>query len=650
MKYSIPMRAGQPSILSKSFDILHSALLCIVLACVLNTLYVDPPSFIRSLPFLQIIYTLALIILKVYLLGGIYGSLVELASQEHPDINRKSFFRNARRYWKLYLTFIALHFLANILFAVAFDHWNLPRNFENYFFDFILLYFIGFLIIRDKYRTISRLTHSPIAINLKLSLGLILLFILNALIVNLKHLLPLHNSWLSNEPIFIYTYIHFLTYVYFVTIILNSVPQIEQSYDKPKEIYLVNPVSGGIILGSFFFRFTPPLFVTLKALTPPGYHFREFNKITWKNRFFKKGKLVAITCFTSNSYEAYKIAKEFRRHGSTVIMGGPHVTHLPEEALKFCDAVVVGEAEGVWRDIVLDYEKGTLKRIYQGVSSEDFYQSVHATLLKSPPDVISNFLETTRGCKYHCHFCSIPHLTKGHVRKKPVDQILELIQAINPRRGQILLFLDNNIISDREYAKQLFEALIPLNVSWVSQCSIDIAKDEELMNLAKKSGCAQLLVGYEITGYSVERHKKGKFSLADQYIALTKKLKRLGISVKAHFIFGFDSDSFRTMWDMWKFCFQLMPYITVISVLTPLPGSQLFNRMLKEDRITNYNWRYYGLNNLVFRHPNFNHTAFQFAFPLLLILCLTTTCTFGLFITGIIVLDAYFFKLRHFLF
>ena len=650
MQYIIPMEKRRPSLLFKSFDILHSALLCIVLACVVNTLYADPPAFIQALPAIQILYTIILIVLKIYLLGGIYGSLVELASQEWPDINRKSFFRNARRYWKLYLLFIMLHFSANLLLAVAFEHLGLRRNFENFFFDFLLLYFMGFFIIRDKYKDISPPRHGNITLSLQQSLGVLSLFVINALIINLKHIPHLSGNWLSNEPIFIYMYLHFLTFVYFITLILNASPQIEHSYDKPKEIYLVNPVSGGIIIGSFFFRFNPPLFVTLKALTPPGYHFREFNKVTWKNRFFKKGKLVAITCFTSNSYEAYKIAKEFRRHGSTVIMGGPHVTHLPQEALQFCDAVVIGEAEAVWQDIVLDYEKGSLKRIYQGTPTEDYYQNVHETLLKSPPDVINNFLETTRGCKYHCHFCSIPHLAKGHLRKKPIEQIVELIQAINPRKGQFLLFIDNNIISDREYAKNLFKALIPLKVSWVSQCSIDLAKDDELLALAKQSGCAQLLVGFEISGYSVEKNKKGKLSLADEYIALTRKLKGIGISVKAHFIVGFESDSYRSLWDLWRFCFQLMPYITVVSVLTPLPGSQLFNRMLKEDRITNYNWRYYGLNNLVFRHPVFNHHVFQMMFPLFFVICLGTTCSFGLFITAIIALDAYFFKLRHFLF
>ncbi|MFA5260936.1 MAG: radical SAM protein [Candidatus Omnitrophota bacterium] len=644
------MGKRQWPVLFKTFDILHSALLCLVLACVLNSLYVDPPAFIQGIPLLQIIYTLVLIGLKIFLSSGIYGSLVELASQEEPAIDRKSFFKNARAYWKLYLIVIVLHFCANVLLAVTFDYFDLTRNFENFFFDFLLLYFMGFLLIQDKYSKITRFRHLKTLVGPKESLCVLLLFILNALIINWNHLLPLKNSGFSNEPVFIYTYIHFFTFVYFITLILNTYPDVEQSYDKPREIYLVNPVAGGIILGSFFFRFYPPLFVTLKALTPPGYHFREFNKITWKNRFFKKGKLVAITCFTSNSYEAYKIAKEFRRHGSTVIMGGPHVTHLPDEALQFCDAVVVGEAESVWRDIVLDYERGALKRLYQGVPSEDYYQNVHATLLESPPDVIANFLETTRGCKHHCHFCSIPHLTKGHIRNKPVGQVVELIQKINPHKGQVLLFIDNNIISNREYAKNLFEALIPLKISWVSQCSIDIAKDEELLALAKKSGCAQLLVGYEITGYSDEKQKKGKMALADQYITLTKKLKRLGISVKAHFIIGFESDTYRTLWDLWKFCFHLMPYITVISVLTPLPGSQLFNMMLREDRITNYNWRYYGLNNLVFRHPKFHHTTFQLMFPLLFTIYLGTTCTFGPFITAIILIDAYFFKLRHFLF
>ncbi|MBP7163745.1 MAG: B12-binding domain-containing radical SAM protein [Candidatus Omnitrophica bacterium] len=644
------MEKHRTAILARTFDILHSALLCIVLACVINSLYVDPPDFIRAVPFLQILYVLGLIALKIYLLSGIYGNLVALTSQEEPAIDRKSFFGDSRKYWKLYLTCVGLHFMANILLGVTFDHFNVSWKFENFFFDFPLLYFLGFLIIRDKYSKITRLRHSKIQIGPRQACGVIFLFILNAVIINLNHILPLKNNWLSNELIFLYTYILFFTFVYFITLILSAYPEIEQFYDKPREIYLVNPISGGIILGSFFFRFYPPIFVTLKALTPPGYCFREFNKVTWKKRFLKSGKLVAITCFTSNSYEAYKIAKEFRRCGSTVIMGGPHVTHLPDEALQFCDAVVIGEAENVWEDIVHDYEQGALKRVYEGAPSDDYYQGVHTALLNSPPDVIENFLETTRGCKYHCHFCSIPRLAKGHLRNKPIEQIVELIKKINPSKGHFLLFIDNNIISDREYAKKLFEAMIPLKIMWCSQCSIDIAKDDELLALARESGCAQLLIGYEITGYADDKSKKGKMALADQYITLTRKMKRLGISIKAHFIIGFDSDTYMTLWDLWRFCFQLKPYVTVVSVLTPLPGSQLFHSMLKENRIANYNWRYYGLNNLVFKHPQFRHTPFQLMFPVLFTLYLATTCSFGQFVTAIILLDAYFFDLRHFLF
>ncbi len=634
----------------KSFDILHSALLFLLIACFLHVLFVDPPAFISASPGLTVLFMFLLIFLKIFLFSGMYGTIIELASQEQVAITNKIFFKNARRYWKIYLPLLILHFCANIFFAVFFNAFNLAFLYDNFFFDLFFIYLISFFIIRDKYIRKFGLPYKKIAVPPGHILSVTVLFILNILIGNVKKFFPI--DFLSNEPIVIYTYLHFFIFTYFSMTILDRYADIEKHFDKEKEIYLVNPVSGGIVLGdaSLLFRWYPPFFLTLKALTPKGYHFKEFNKISWKKRFYRGNKLVAVTCYTSNCCEAYKIAKEFKKRGSTVVMGGPHVTYLPQEALQFCDAVVTGEAESVWTEVVRDYENHTLKSIYQGVPLEDFHRHVQQELLNSPPAVIKDFLETTRGCKYHCHFCTIPLFTKGVVRKKPVEEVVALIQKIHPRRNQILSFIDNNIIADPEYAKELFRALIPLEISWASQCSIDIAKDEELLRLAKESGCVQLLFGYEITGESREKHKKGKFSLADQYIELTKKVKKTGITIKAHFILGFEADNYHTMLHIWKYCFFIMPYLTIISVLTPLPGSQIYYKLLREDRITNYNWRYYGLNNLVFEHRSFSHNLFHFLFPLHFILCLATTCSFGLVITAVILLDAYFFGLRHFLF
>jgi radical SAM superfamily enzyme YgiQ (UPF0313 family) len=314
--------------------------------------------------------------------------------------------------------------------------------------------------------------------------------------------------------------------------------------------------------------------------------------------------------------------------------------------LAYCDSVVIGEAEGVWKDVIKDFENNTLKPKYTGTAVEDFYTEVHKELLISPPHVIKDFLETTRGCKFRCHFCTIPSLSGGRTRKKPVAEIVELIQKIK-HKYKNFIFIDNNIYSDPAYAKELFQALIPLKVKWRTQCTIDIAKNTETLALAKASGCDGFLFGYEIFGGSLEKQQGGKFAMSQNYIRYTKIIKEMGITIKAHFIFGFDSDNFWNLPRLWKFCFNIWPNWTIISMLTPLPGSRVYHDMLEENRILNLNWRNYAMNDLVVRHPHMNSQVASFLFPYIRTFFLLTTSSGGgvlLSVLGIVLFIEIFMK------
>ena len=210
-------------------------------------------------------------------------------------------------------------------------------------------------------------------------------------------------------------YIHVFEFIFCALYILDHYPEIKEKFSNSKEIFLINPMGAEVVqsVGFSGLRRYPPVFVVLKALSPKTYKFREFNQVLWHERYYKSNVLVCITCFTSNCYEAYKIAKEFKKRGSKVVMGGPHVTYLPHEALAFCDSVVIGQAEGVWREVIRDYENGTLKPQYRGPATEADYAQVHEELLNSPPSIVKEFLETSRGCKFRCHFCTIPALSGG---------------------------------------------------------------------------------------------------------------------------------------------------------------------------------------------------------------------------------------------
>ena len=191
--------------------------------------------------------------------------------------------------------------------------------------------------------------------------------------------------------------------------------------------------------------------------------------------------------------------------------------------------------------------------------------------------------------------------------------LLILIKKIKPHYRDIT-FIDNNIYSDPAYARELFIALKPLKIKWQSQCTIDIAKNQETLKLARESGCTGLLVGYEISGGSLEKNQGGKFAMAQKYIEYTKIIKKAGIKIKGRFIFGFDSDNLKTLFQLWKFCFSIMPLFTGVSILTPLPGSGVYRDMLAQDRIINLNWRSYACHQVGYSSSAYGPYAGFFLF------------------------------------
>jgi radical SAM superfamily enzyme YgiQ (UPF0313 family) len=593
-----------------------------------------------QLQYLHLVW-LALIVafpVKIYCASGIYGYLIEIASGQELTLDARRFTANANRYWWMYLAVLGvLHALHLSIHALIPSSRMIPFSLFYPFFGILAAAVFAGWIIADKYIKPWGLGYRKIPAGPGIFAIVLAVYLLEIGLSWLPAVLPVGDFDWPRLAAFALKYLHLLEMLFFAFVILDAYPEIGRKFEGPKEVFLINPISGGVLDGVafMFVRGYPPVFVVLKALTPKDYKFREFNRLIWRERYYKSNKLVAITCYTPNCAEAYKIAKEFKRRGSKVVMGGPHVTYLPEEALAFCDSVVIGEAEGVWKEVIKDYENGTLKPKYMGAAIEDYHQEVHRELLQSPPHIIKEFLETTRGCKYRCHFCTIPSLSGGRTRKKPVGEIVELIAKIKHRYPAVT-FIDNNIYSDPGYAKELFTALKPLKIKWRTQCTIDIAKNEETLRLAKDSGCDGFLFGYEIFGGSLEKQQGGKFAMAQKYIEYTNIIKKAGIKIKAHFIFGFDSDNFSNLGRLWQFCFNIMPLWTIVSVLTPLPGSRVYYDMLTENRITNLNWRNYAMHNLVIRHPRMDQEIVSKVFPFIRTFFLLTTSSGGLVLSAIV--------------
>jgi radical SAM superfamily enzyme YgiQ (UPF0313 family) len=613
------------SSLQKSFDILSSVLQAVAVTYALNLIY--DSSLVQGLGKIAL---LIFIPLKIILYSGIYGALIEVISGEEIIFSLSHIKRNIKDFWIIYTALLVLPFLMHFgLFLILPNLSELAFPIIVSHLNIILLAGLVFYIIKIKYLKKFQIRLTAIPLNSRHIITILSLYAIEQVFFFAPYLIQSKFLYWPNIFSFLREIVQYWQFIYIALLLIEHY-KIEDQFDQKNEIYMISPVNAGVrdSFGSLLYKPYPPAFVVLKALSPKHFKFREFNRVLWRKRYVKKGKLVALTCFTGNSFEAYKIAKEFKNEGSTVIMGGPHVTYLPDEALEYCDSVVIGEAEGVWKEVIKDYENGTLKKKYKGTAIDTYYEEVHQELLKSSPEVIKDFLETTRGCKFKCNFCTIPGLSSGRTRVKPTFELVELLERIKPKFKSVY-FIDNNIYSDPRYAKELFQAIKPLGMKWRTACTIDMAKNEEMLQLAKDSGCELLLFGYEIFGTSAEKSQKGKFGLAEKYIQFTEKVKKMGIQIKGSFVYGWDTDRLKDLITLWRFCFTIKPKMTVINLLTPIPGSHTYDEMLEKNCITNLNWRSYSFHNFVFRHPHLNTSFVDLIFPFVRPFFMFTTSSVG---------------------
>ena len=616
----------------RAFSILNSLFIFVFILFLIDRLNL---SFLLNFGFIYILLITGF--LKIYCMSAIGGGILEIISAEELVLRLRRIHQNAACLVPGFLVVFVSIFLIEFLLFSLFPAYRGLKPVYSGLLSTIAAFVLAQWAIDKKYIHALGIPRRKISFNLNFLMVMLSAFLLEMILGKALNSIHTGNSYWLNISALVLNYIHVFEFIFSSLYVLDHYPEINEKFRFSKEIFLINPVGAGIVRSLAFLltRGYPPFFIALKALSPKAYQFREFNQVLWYERYYKSNALVCITCYTSNCYEAYKIAKEFKKRGSKVVMGGPHVTYLPKEALAFCDSVVIGAAEGVWEKLMKDYEQGELKSQYQKEATEEDFNRVREELLNSPPSVAKDFLEITRGCKFQCHFCTIPALNGGQMHYQSIKSFVELIQKIKPYYSHVS-FIDNNIYSDPAYAKKLFIALKPLKIKWHSECTIDIAKNAETLRLAKESGCAGLGFGYEISGGSLEKKQGGKLAMAQKYIEYTRIVKKAGIEIKGQFIYGFDSDSFKTLFQLWKFCFSIMPKFTSLSILTPLPGSGLYREMLLGDRIISLNWRSYNCYSLVVRHPHLNPSVVTFFYPLIQVIFLLTTSSIGLWALAMI--------------
>lgn len=333
----------------------------------------------------------------------------------------------------------------------------------------------------------------------------------------------------------------------------------------------------------------PLCFAILKSLTPSDVHVELFDERLEPLPFDIDTDLVAMTVETYTARRAYQIADRFRRRGIPVVMGGYHPTFLPDEALEHADAVVKGDAEGVWERVVDDARAGRLQRVYEsrefpaldGVQPD---RSIFDGKSYSPIGLV----QFSRGCRFNCTFCSIRAFYGNNLRQRPIEHVVEDIR----RSGRRHIFLvDDNLFVDRDTAYALFEALVPLNISWSCQVSIDIARDEELVQLMRRSGCISALIGFESLNPSSLRQLKKQWNTKWQsYDDAIAVFRRAGIMLYGTFIFGCDNDTPDSFGETVAFALRNKFVLANFNPLTPTPGAPLYDELLAEGRLLHDRW------------------------------------------------------------
>jgi radical SAM superfamily enzyme YgiQ (UPF0313 family) len=341
----------------------------------------------------------------------------------------------------------------------------------------------------------------------------------------------------------------------------------------------------------------------LASLTPPDFEVKIIDDHFEPVPFEEPADLVGISYMTPQAPRAYQIADEFRKRGKKVVMGGIHASALPDEALEHSDAVVVGEAEEIWPRVLEHFREGKMKGVYRSPQFPELrgLPRPRYDLLKRERYRLLNInfpVQAGRGCPFRCEFCSVTRFFGGQFRFRPVEEVVEEIQRTELKK---IFFIDDNIIGDPEYARDLFLALIPLKLRWVGQASLNLAKDAELLRLAKKSGCAVLFIGVEsLSGESLKEIGKSFFK-AEEVQSSLQKVQSQGIAVRASIVFGFDHDDREVFSRTVNFLVKNKVAYADFFILTPLPGTPFRERLGKENRILSNNWSDYDSLRTVFR-------------------------------------------------
>jgi radical SAM superfamily enzyme YgiQ (UPF0313 family) len=371
---------------------------------------------------------------------------------------------------------------------------------------------------------------------------------------------------------------------------------------------------------------------TIAAYTPENWDVDLVDEAVEDINFDDPCDMVGLSIMTCYAPRAYEIAAEFRKRGKTVVMGGVHPTYCPDEALQHADAIVCGEAEDLWPQLVADYEAGKMQRLYKMTSfpSLERYKSPRVELLSPDAYMTRQCSFTTRGCHFDCEFCSVSPFNGKTTRRRPVEEVVtelqnvqrwirsELVERLRDdslwrafilglrirvgiEDGSIVAFVDDLHNSNRTYCRELWTALKPLKIKWGCQSTLFLGDDEEMVKLAAESGCVSVFVGMESLDEDSLDETNKPFNRVHKFSQEIKMFHDHGIMVNPGIVFGFDNDDVSVFERAVDFLTKNQVELAYFNVLTPLPGTALFDRYNNAGRIFDRDWSKYDGKHVVFQ-------------------------------------------------
>jgi radical SAM superfamily enzyme YgiQ (UPF0313 family) len=355
---------------------------------------------------------------------------------------------------------------------------------------------------------------------------------------------------------------------------------------------------------------------TLASLVPFDMDVEIIDENLQEINFDEKVDLVGISFITCLAPRAYEIADEFRKRGITVVLGGIHTSMMPEEAKMHADSIVIGEAEDVFPKLINDFKNGNLLKEYKSNEKPSLMNrpTPRWDILKNESYTYSLF-QTTRGCPFDCEFCTVKSMFGTSFRAKPMQDCIRDMEFLMGIEKKQVFIIDDNFTGNKERVKELLKNLIPFKISYRTQLSLEITKDEELLNLLALSGCRRIVIGLEsLSQENLKRMNKSRFYQVNEYKEKIEMIQSKGIEVQGSLIFGYDFDTEDIFKQTVDFINESNMAYPTFNILTPFPGTRIFQRLKEENRILNTDWSYYDTCNAVFQPKNMSPETLQKGF------------------------------------